>query len=330
MHTNILTSHLPFAQKSRMARIEAIGWLCFALALITGSTATPFSKQMSGVFSPFSMVFVSEFATLIFIVLSFGVVPLMSKVFSINRHSVLPLLGFSLMNSVLGPLLIFTGMRTTSAVNAELFMKSETVFLLLFAGTFLNERIRQEHVLAATVVIAGIIVIALHGFTEQVGITRGDLFILASGAVYALGVMFAKKSVKDVHPEVALFFRGMVALSFFFLSSPFLHHTFVEELAAFPADLLAPAVGYAFVSCFLYLFCFYEAVERLDTRIISIGIPMISIGSILLSHFYLGEPLFWYDLVGASMIVGGAIIMEKADTSKEKNQVPHYSRQRQI
>lgn len=325
MNMLTLTSHMPFIRRQNFVGVEAIGWTSFVLSIITGATSTPFAKQLSGFISPISMVFLSELSVLCFMVLSFGLVPLIRAVFRIHRDAIVPLLGFSILNSIIAPILVFIGMQQTSAVNSELFLRSQTVFLLFFAAILLQEKIRREHILAGSIVLFGILMISLKGFTTGMVFAKGDLLIIAGALVYAFGTALIKKSIHSVHPEVALFFRGMVALSFFFVSSPFMRHTFLQELSAVPPHLFNAAVGYAFISCFLSLFCFYEAVERLDARTISIGLPVMSIGSIVFAHFYLGESLLWYHIFGAFFIVSGIIVMRVFDgISTEKELEQHY------
>lgn len=120
-------------------------------------------------------------------------------------------------------------------------------------------------------------------------------------------------------------------MGFFFISSPFMNHTFIEELTSVEPALFTTVVGYGFISCFLSMFCFYEAVEHLPAHTISVGLPLISIGSILFANLYLGETLTWYHVAGAIMLVSGTIMMRMADRKhgmeQKQDLMPHYQRQ---
>lgn len=329
MNTHILARFAPIFRREP-AYAETIGWVSFALALLTGATSTPFAKQLSGSFSPLSMVFLSEFSVLCFAILSFGFLPLLRSLRNIRAKHLLPLLCFSLMNGIAAPMMVFHGLEQTTAIKAELYLRSQTLFLLLIAAVFLKEKIRKEHLLAASVVITGIVVVALRGFTSPVAIGTGELLILGGSAIYATGTSIMKRIIHATHPEAALFFRGTIALSFFFISSPFLHHTFMGELTALDPSLFGTVIGYGFLACFLSMFCFYDAVERLEAHVISVGLPLMSIGSILFANAYLGERLMWYHLVGALLLVSGTIMMRMADrkhgNAKSQELLPHYQK----
>lgn len=241
----------------------------------------------------------------------------------------LPLVVFSVANGVIAPMFMFNGLKTTSAVNAELFARSQTLFLLLFAVVFLKEVLRKEHVFAAGIVIAGVTLIALQGFALDVSLNHGDGLIILAASMYATGISVLKKYLHDVHPELSLFFRGVVALTFFFVSSPFLNHTFVQEFSSVPNTLFSVVMAYGFLSCFLSVFCFYEAVERLEAHTISVGLPLMSIGSIVMANVYLGETLTWYHITGAVLLISGTIGMQIADrVHNAKMHLPpsHYQR----
>jgi len=277
--------------------------------VLSGSTSTTFAKILAGHFSPFSLLFVSEFITLIFTVLSFGLVPLLRQLTKLEKGEIVPLILTCLSNSVFAPILIFIGLRYTNAVNAELFLSSNTLFMFLLAILLLNERITRTHILAISAIICGILIVALRGFTQDFVFSIGDVYILGGSLLYASGAILFKMRLATMKPEGFIFSRGLVALCCFFVSAPFMEHTFITELENIGPYVVSILLCYGFIARFVNLMSFYEALERIPVHIVSIILPLSTIGSLIFAHLYLGDALHWYHLLGAAFILGGTVIM---------------------
>ncbi len=300
----------PFLQRKDMSFASAtIGGLALVLMVISGSTSTVFAKILAGGFSPLSLLFVSEFITLAFTVLSFGLVPLLWHLIQIRKIQILPLILTCLSNSVFAPILVFIGLRYTNAVNAELFLSSNNLFMFLLAIFLLNERITRTHVLATSAILCGILIVALRGFTQDIVFSVGDAYILGGSLLYASGTILFKMKLEHMHPEVFIFSRGLTAMVCYFLSAPFMEHTFVDELQHIGPYILIILLCYGFISRFVHLMSFYEAIERVQVHIVSLILPLSTIGSLVFAHFYLGDVIAWYHILGAICIISGTVIM---------------------
>src|SRR3989338_10803151 len=112
----------PFsARKHFSLTSQAVGWLALGGTILAGSTYNAFAKPLTSVLSPLSLLFLSEFLTLIFVVLTFGLLPTASKLKNLKRTKRFPLALLAICNGIVAPLLILTGLETTTAVNATLF-----------------------------------------------------------------------------------------------------------------------------------------------------------------------------------------------------------------
>jgi len=116
--------------------------------------------------------------------------------------------------------------------------------------------------------------------------------------------------LSKLHPEVVLFSRGLMAIMFFLLVAPLVQLPIVEEITTFPIGLIGALVGYGFLSRFIYLFGFYESMEHMSAHTVSLFLPLISIGSLIFAHFYLGEAIHWYHIAGGMFIILGSLIFQ--------------------
>lgn len=260
--------------------------------------------------SPLSLLFVSELLTGFFVLFSFGTVPMLRKLQHVEKRRLLPLLAVGLLNSALAPLLWFAGLANSTAVNASLFGNSDVLFLLLLAIIFLRESWSKAHLWAAACVTAGITIVALKGGTMGLELRLGDMFFLLSSFTYSIGSILFRRFLHTVEPQIVIFLRCLIAIAVFFLVSPFMPHSFVAEIWAFPLFLIPSLLGFAFISRFLNVFSFYVCIERLPVTTVSLFSSLGIVLGPLFAYLFLFETLHWYHFVGGACIVAGTIVLE--------------------
>lgn len=322
MHTQTLSQILPWHRSKPTEKV--IGWTSLGVCILAGATSVTFASALTGAFSPMSMLFISELLTLTFTVLSFGLFPIIKRVGRIRRKYLLPLVLVGVSNSVIAPVLAFTGLRMTGPINAELFMRSEEIFLVLLAVGFLGERLKMQHIFGALCVLTGVATVTLKGFSEFVHLSHGDGFILLAALFYAGGGILYKKYLHSIEPELVIFSRSCIAIGIFFAASPFMHHTLMQELTHFPVSLIVALLGYGFLSRFVNVFSFYEAMDYLPVRTVSLLLNLGLVVSIAFANAYLGSPIFAYHIAGAALILIGSGLMEiESITGKKVHFIAH-------
>ena len=122
-----------------------------------------------------------------------------------------------------------------------------------------------------------------------------------------------------------MFTRSGCAIAAFFLLSPFMNVTFLDEMRAFPLELLWVLAAYGFLSRFLGLYSYYQAIERLPVSRVSVLQTLTIVLSVAFASLYLGETLAWYHLAGCALIISGAMLMRVADLPfLKKKHLRHY------
>lgn len=306
----------------------AIGGIALTVSTLSGSTFPAFAKQLRTGLSALSLLFVSELLTTFFILFSFGFVPVLKEILHIDRSKLKWLLLMAACSGIAGPLLWFTGLASTTAVNAAFFSKAEMIFLMLLASIVLHERLTRAHWSAIASVVAGIAIISFHGLTASISFQPGDMFVIASVFCYAVGNITFRNKLHGIEPHLALFSRSMLAIITFFLVSPFIEHPFISEVIAFPLILLPTLFGFAFVSRFLNSVTYYVAIDRIPVSTVSLVSTLDVIGSTLFAFWYLGEPVAWYHYLGGAFILLGNILLELLGTHPTDKHLEHHLKQR--
>lgn len=302
---------IPFLhRRERRITSEIIGYTACGVYIVTTSTYVAFSKLLLTSLSPLSMLFLSESLSLAFTLLSFGFLPILRELLKLRRKQIVPLILIALCNSVLAPLLAFIGVMQTHVANVALFGQTDVLFLFLLAVACLHERIDRQQILSGFIIVLGIVIVALKGFTGALTLARGDTLILASAAVYAIGSILFKKYLHTTHPEAVMFVRGMMAMLTFLIASLFIEHGFVEEVSLLTGPLLGIMISYGFFTRFLGLFSFYEALDRVPVHILSLLLPIGTVGNIAFAWGFLHEAITWYHIVGGACILFGALVMQ--------------------
>lgn len=301
---------VPLRVLHRPKTSTAVGWSALGIAILAGSTSVTFAAALAGALSPLSMLFISESLMMLFTILSFGVIPITQRLMRLNRGTWMAIITVALSNSVIAPLLVFTGIRMTGPVNAELFIRFENIVLVILAVLLLRERMMWNQTLGALCIFAGVAIVALRGFSQGIALSMGDSYILLASIFYGCGGIVFRRHLHKVPPELVMFCRACAGMGVFFLLSPFMLQTLLKELRAFPMELIVALIGYGFFSRFLNLFCFYEAMERLPVYRVSLLLNLTIIASLAFANAYLGSPIKPYHIAGAGFILMGSVLME--------------------
>ncbi|MCK5021085.1 MAG: DMT family transporter, partial [Candidatus Peribacteraceae bacterium] len=135
------------------------------MLLIAASTYPSFGKQLTNTFSPVTVLFVSEILGGIFVSIYFGLIPLIKEFRSLKKRNRMLLLANGALSGVLAPYFWFKGLHTTSAVNAELFSRSEMLFLILLSAILLKEKFTKFHAFGLATILIGVMYVGLEGFS---------------------------------------------------------------------------------------------------------------------------------------------------------------------
>ncbi|MBT3293032.1 DMT family transporter [Candidatus Peregrinibacteria bacterium] len=254
----------------------------------------------------------------------FGAIPIIRKWRKVKKNKKKLFIFSSLLNGVIAPLLWFIGLSSTSAVNAELFSRTEMLFMILLGVIVIHEKFTKQHVFSLSVILFGITYVALRGFTETVNIATGDMLIVSSALVYALGSIIIKKSLHEVPPELIIAGRASMAALTFFLVSPFITFNMGNEFSNINKEILIALIGYGFIAKFLGTYGFHQAIDHLKVRTVSMMGTLSIVGGIIFAAIYLGEQIHMYQIIGGSTIVLGVLLTHKVGVhSSEKVQEHH-------
>ncbi len=288
---------------------QAIGGTALTICLLAASTFNSFAKQLGTALSPLSLVFVSELLTCSFVLISFGLFPVLHTLGRLKKRELCALAAAGVLGGLLGPMLWFTGLSLTTAVNASLFGKADIIFMLLLAQFILGERLEKAHFFAISAVFVGILFVTLQGFSKSISFQPGDLIIIIATLSFACSSIVYRRFIAHIDGHIALFCRSSIAIIAFLILSSFIDHRLVDELKVFPLLLVPTLIGFGLISRFLNSMMYYKAIEYLPVSTISLVSTLDMLSSTIFAYFYLGEMVQWYHIAGGSFLILGNILL---------------------
>ncbi len=287
-----------------------MGWVFLSSNILFSATYNIFAKVVSDSLSPVALLFFSEALTIFFTLFFFGAVPVLKQITKLTRKQLAPMLTIGLTNGILGPLLWFSGLHSSSAVNASLFGNAEMMFMMMMAVLILKEEWTLTHFFSTVAIVMGITTICLKGFSDGLEFQIGDISLILASFSFATGSIVYRKYLHGTDPQLVVFMRSAVPVASFFVFAPFFSFTVHHEVVQLPLVLVGALIAFGFISRFLNTFTFYEAIDRLPVSSVSLFSNLTMIVAIGFAHVILGESIAFYHIMGGALIVFGTLLLE--------------------
>jgi len=203
---------------------------------------------------------------------------------------------------------IYTGLRTTTAINAALEQSVMPVVILLYSYLLFRERVSPAQLAGVLISLVGVVVIVTRGeplALFHIPLNVGDAWVLAAVLAYAAYSALLRLR-PAVHPSsfvASTFLLGALMIAPFFVW---------EELSGDvlqwrPATFLA--IGYVgiFPSVVAY-FCYNRAIELIGANRAGQFMHLMPVFGSVLAILLLGEQFRLFHLGGALLIFAGIVL----------------------
>jgi drug/metabolite transporter (DMT)-like permease len=207
--------------------------------------------------------------------------------------------------------MVYTGLRTTTALNAVLLQSATPLFILLWAMVLFGLRPALHEAAGIVVSMAGVAVIAGEGSAGRLlslTLNSGDLWVLGAVASYAFYTALLRRR-PPVHPLsflVASFALGTLVLVPFYLWELAAGRHVVAGLPAFAA------IGYVAVfPSFLAYLAYNRGVELIGPGRAGQYIHLMQVFGTLLAVTLLGERFHSFHAAGIGLIGAGLVLAQR-------------------
>ncbi len=294
---------------TRSARVGyASAVLC---AVLVGSISTA-SKPVLSNTNPLM------YASLIYLLAALASVPLSYKVkgFHIDARDWPLILAITLSGAIVAPILFFTGLEQTTASDTAILSNSETIFTVLFALIFFNEKLRPRGYVAVILVITGMVIVTTNlQFTNLLSDIKkeGNLLIILSMALWALDNNISKIAAQRIDVSRLVQLKGFIGGGLLFVFALATKIPIGITPTEIPNLLLVGMVGFG-VSLYLFL----NSLKRIGTVKTMLIYSTGTIFGLFFAFMFLHEKIGWYQIIAIALMLTGIYITTKESKSVEK------------
>ncbi len=200
-------------------------------------------------------------------------------------------------------ILIFIGMRYTSAGNMAVIVFLQVLFSYLYFNVLGKEKMERVHLIGALIMVVGAVIILV---PDDMQFNKGDWLILLASAFAPIVNLYQKRARNYCSAETILGFRTVVGFPFVAVLSYWLE-------PAVSWENLALALPYIFlIATLVYVaakIMWIEALNRITITKLSAMLALMPLFTLLFAYLYLGEVPEIRQLMGiVPVLVGGYFI----------------------
>ncbi|MCK5016207.1 MAG: DMT family transporter, partial [Candidatus Peribacteraceae bacterium] len=149
------------------------------------------------------------------------------------------------------------------------------------------------------------------GFSMGFYMQNGDILVTISAIAYAMSGILVKKNLNTIQPELFIATRAIMAIATFIVLLPFIKFNTGDSLEINRTIIIA-LLAYGFIAKFLGIYGFYQAIEKLKISTVSSVGTLSIVGGIIFAAIYLGEHVYYYQMIGGGIIILGVLLTQKA------------------
>lgn len=218
----------------------------------------------------------------------------------------------ALLATVLQHIPVYTGLRSTPAINGSLLNSTSPIFIVILSALFFGERLRPAVVLGVLLSLAGVAWIVTRGDLELLAGLRlnpGDFWILLATVCWAAYTVCLGWRPPSLPPLVFLTVLALIALA---ALVPFYAAELASgaRLAVNAGSLLG--IGYIGVFATVVAYIFWNrAVHQLGSSAAGPFMYLLPVFTAALSVAFLGETLQAYHFLGTGLIFLGIFLASR-------------------
>ncbi|RLA71765.1 MAG: EamA family transporter [Epsilonproteobacteria bacterium] len=202
-------------------------------------------------------------------------------------------------------ILVFIGMRYTTAGNMAVIIFLQLLFSYLYFNIFGNEKMDIIHGIGAIIMGVGALIILI---PNELTFNKGDLLILIAAAIAPIANFYQKRARKYCSAETMLGFRTVVGLPFIALMAYLFEPSVSYEnfMSALPYIFIIGTVIYV-ISKIMWI----EALHRISITKVSAMMGLVPMMTLFFAYLYLNEVPDLRQILGIIPVLIGGYFLTK-------------------
>ena len=289
-----------------LTNLFSMGSLLALISIIAGSTYSAFGKLLLDYVPPIDLVLFGQVLTVVILFMVFGMITEWKRFFALSKKEKWAIIIVAFFGGVAGPLLFYSGLMKTSAINAVLLGRVEPLVASLISLYWLREKSSSHQLLGALGIGFGTLIIVTEGFSKGFSTGAGDMLIIFSAICFALGSSVFKKYASHISVELVVLMRNVAGCVMILAVAPFFFEQsdFVAE-KAIDQGFWKMLAAFCLVTILASQTLWYRALEIMpatQASTISLSLPFFGVIWVIL---LLDEKIFDYHIAGGIFIIAG-------------------------
>lgn len=204
-------------QKSQKGAVIAL------ISILLTSTYAVFNKILLRDLDPLTLTFISQTLSVVILLSFFGGMPEWKKIHKRPAKELIALFIMGVMAAAIAPFVFLKGLELTTATNAILIVKMDSIALAVISAIWLKEKITKQQVTGTLIMLIGLFIVVTKGNIMDLSFQLGDILIFTAAVTWAMSTSIYKKYLHKITPEATVVVsNGIGAITLFFLAPFFL------------------------------------------------------------------------------------------------------------
>lgn len=207
--------------------------------------------------------------------------------------------------------LVYSGLHTTTASNAQLMNSAIPVLIILFGSVFLRQSLTRQQIFGLLLSCVGVLTIILHGdFARLIALkfSYGDLIVFLAMVSFSLFSVWLRSFPADIDRLGLLGAQFVVAVV---VLLPFVVWEYMSGLrASWSTGGIAAMVYVGIAAGFLANLFYMFGIARVGPARAGLFIHLVPLYGVIISSMFLGEKLYPYHAAGMVAIIAGLALSQ--------------------
>ncbi len=287
-----------------------LGYVSLIMATLFWGGNFVLGKVLSGVIPPITLTYLRWLPA--FLILFFLFYRPTIQAFSQVKSSFWVMLSLGILGVVLFPATLYQGLKTTSSLNASLYLAVVPVLVLFLNRLVFKEKINPMIFVGAVISLIGVFWLLTQGNLEHLltlTVNHGDLWTIASAISWAVYCCIIRLKPNNISHST--FLTWLVGLAVFVLTPLFIYE-FIQESAKLLPNLTAlqwSGIGYLIIGPSILSYAFWNfGIAIVGSAKGAVMTNFTPLFAALFSILLLNEPVKAFHIVSAILITVGILI----------------------
>lgn len=202
----------------------------------------------------------------------------------------------------------FKGLKLVPASHGALLVALNPIMVMLFSAWRYREKIRTIQIIGMLVSLSGVIWVISRGNLMELfsGFQWGDAYMLGCPVTWAIYTLAGKDALKTTTPIQASAWASLSGVIMLLLFAS------TESYPAFVPGKVWIALSYlGVIGTVLAFVWYYEGVMKLGVTKTAVFNNLVPVFALILSMIILKEQVHTYTFIGAVLVIGGVVIINR-------------------